>query len=438
MTTLDHRLYAWLLESNERRFELGFKAYFDVAYPSVIRYLARLSRWDPVHLEELAQDALLRFFDKVGRNRREASEAVGASMAQIRPLNFGAFHERKVNSWINDIGSFKESAMGFRLPQSENTEWKSSVRALAERIPVMRNEGCRLLHSVHLELRWTFADLDLRPTAAMDPKAGQFDGDDLIPGNGEANANCEERLVEEMLTQTARAAIAEQDHPGATLFVQGTWTIVRALPSLRVPTNGYLFEIAGTIYLDECKKRGRQKRGGTGALIASPAEGVGNDFSNHPIERIALELFAADEGDGQFDDAAPAKAGNNVGGFTVPSVDPTSQYENEDLFEKFYEYLRRPVDDAVDAFNEAQKVRRAIAERRKLDSLTDKFSRTMSVLSIMGEGYTQDQTAERLGLSRNQVKYILEVVQESYARFTADTHRQANRAPAVSGEPHVV
>src|ERR1700730_11993283 len=29
MTTLDHRLYAWLLESNERRFELAFKAYFD-------------------------------------------------------------------------------------------------------------------------------------------------------------------------------------------------------------------------------------------------------------------------------------------------------------------------------------------------------------------------------------------------------------------------
>src|SRR5580700_1679282 len=76
ITTLDRQLYAWLVESDERRFTLAFNVYFSVAFPAVVRFLARISRWDSARLEELAQDALLRFFDRVGRDRRLASDTV--------------------------------------------------------------------------------------------------------------------------------------------------------------------------------------------------------------------------------------------------------------------------------------------------------------------------------------------------------------------------
>jgi DNA-directed RNA polymerase specialized sigma24 family protein len=430
MTTLDQRLYAWLLESNERRFELSFNAYFEVAFPSVLRHLARLSRWDSVHLEELAQDALLRFFDKVGRNRREASESVRVSLSQIRPLNLGPFHQRQVTSWARDVGSLRESAMGFRPPQAEDTQWKAAIRALADKIPALQGQGRHLLHSVHLALRWTFDEpIPAGAKQIDDPKPDQWDDQIIVTCK-----SCEE-LPEEMRTHTARTAAAERDHPGAALFVQGTSVIVRMLPHLRVPTNGYLFDIAGTIYLDECKKRGRQKRGGTGATAAAECT---DDASSHPIERFALETFAADDGEERFDDAVPARTANGITGPNAPSVDPTSQYENEDLFEKFYGYLRRPLDDAIEALHIAQSAGRAVAERRKVDSLTQKFSKTMSVLSVMGEGYTQEQTAERLGLSRNQVKYIIELVQEAYAHFTTDTAPFVTQSAAVSGAPHVV
>jgi DNA-binding NarL/FixJ family response regulator len=132
-----------------------------------------------------------------------------------------------------------------------------------------------------------------------------------------------------------------------------------------------------------------------------------------------------------------ANAANGTAASNVPFVDPTAQYENDDLFEKFYAYLRRPVDDAVEVLHNAQRQGSAAAERRKVESLTQKFSRTMSVLSVMGEGYTQEQTAERLSLSRNQVKYIIELVQEAYAQFTAETAVHAH-ATAVSGAPHVI
>jgi len=431
MTTLDHRLYAWLLESNEQRFERAFKAYFDVAFPSVIRYLARLSHWDPAYLEEMAQDALLRFFDKVGRSRREASEAVRASLAQLRPLNLGVFHERQALTWINEIGTFRDSAVNFRLPESDDLHWKASIRTLAERIPVLQRAGCHLLHSVHLELRWTFDDANLTPVPTTD-----LPGDTL---DQLASGSCEERLVEEMLTETARAVTAEHDYPGAMFFVKGTWSVVRALPHLRVPTNGYLFEIASTIYLDECKKRGRRKRGGIGAVAIDHPDAVDLEYSgsNHPIDRLSLESVSADDDEERYE-GVPAKTGNSSLTFpTMPSVDPNAQFENEDLFERFYEYLRKPVEEAMQAFHQAQSAGRAFAERRKLDSLTERFSRTMSVLSDLGEGYTQEQTAERLSLSRNQVKYIIEQVQGAYAGFTADTARLATR-PNVSGVPHVV
>src|SRR5262245_54217915 len=60
MRSLDSQLYAWLSEPDDARFESAFADYFKVAFPAVVRYLARVSRWDSLRLEDLAQEALLR------------------------------------------------------------------------------------------------------------------------------------------------------------------------------------------------------------------------------------------------------------------------------------------------------------------------------------------------------------------------------------------
>jgi DNA-binding NarL/FixJ family response regulator len=99
--------------------------------------------------------------------------------------------------------------------------------------------------------------------------------------------------------------------------------------------------------------------------------------------------------------------------------DPTLQYEYEEYFAKFYEFLHKPVSDAARAYESAPDIRRAEVERQRLKSLAAKFARTTTVLSMLGAGNTQEQTAEHLGISRNQVKYIVEVVQEAYERFAA-------------------
>lgn len=164
ITTLDRQLYAWLVESDERRFTLAFNVYFSVAFPAVVRFLARISRWDSAHLEELAQDSLLRFFDRVGRDRREASDSVGAALKLISPLNkMGSFHARQVNCWIEDVSAFRATAMTFTLPEIDQAaeaeaEWKSLIRSLADKSLVIQKQGRYLLESTLRELGWSADD----------------------------------------------------------------------------------------------------------------------------------------------------------------------------------------------------------------------------------------------------------------------------------------
>ena len=185
-----------------------------------------------------------------------------------------------------------------------------------------------------------------------------------------------------------------------------------------------------TIYLDECKKRGRQKRGGSTTTPSHTTNTEKVDLDpQHPFAVLRLDsenTLAAEE---YFEAAASTTANDRSGlNFVTPAIDPTIQYENEDLFEKFFQYLRTPLVEATQAYAKAVGTRRAAGERRRLDSLTGKFARTTAVLGLMGEGYTQEQIAEQLSISRNQVKYIIELVQEAYARFAADSSRQSSKA----------
>jgi len=388
ITTLDRQLYAWLVESDERRFTHAFNVYFSVAFPAVVRFLARISRWNSAGLEELAQDALLRFFDRVGRDRRKASDTVAAELKLISPPNkMDSFHARQVNRWIEDVSAFRAAAMSFTLPQTdqaaEEAEWKSRIRALADKNLVIQRQGWCLLDSTLRELGWS-ADVD--------------------------------QAVGEMVAKTARAAVVEEHYPGASLFVKHTLNVVNMIPRLRVPTNGYLFDIATTVYLDECKKRGRLKRGGSGErrLDCRMPEDDDDCLPQHPVELATLDSTVAFDGEECFDEAFPNTMSNSAA-----VSEPMLQYEHEEYFAKFYEYLHKPVSDAARAYENAPDIRRAEIERQKLKSLAAKFARVTAVLSMLGAGNTQEQTAEHLGISRNQVKYIVEVVQEAYERFAA-------------------
>jgi len=217
------------------------------------------------------------------------------------------------------------------------------------------------------------------------------------------------------------ARSAEIRLPGTVQFVYCAVTLIRAIPHLRVPTNGYLFEIAMSLFLDDYRKRRRQKRGGSGS--SSVHDSVRADADGEPFEHpLQNQLTDQDLDEESLPDIATADGWPRArmrSSAECASIDPIRALEDEEYFERFYAYLRAPVDAAESAYEAARVRGGALAERRKWYSLAQKFSRTMAVLTAIGEGYTQEQTAERLQLSRNKVKYVIETVQDAYARFAA-------------------
>jgi hypothetical protein len=167
------------------------------------------------------------------------------------------------------------------------------------------------------------------------------------------------------------------------------------------------------LYLDECKARGRKKRGGGGSL--PDAENAG----------LALAPFDLDEECPHAQDDE-ASGGTAVGLAIRPgdvAADPTAELIDEDFCERFYSYLSKPLDDAQEAYQRAAAAGKAEAERKRLASISEKHARFMSVLSMRIEGHTQEAIAESLGLSRNQVKYITEQAQAAYQQFSAAATR---------------
>jgi DNA-directed RNA polymerase specialized sigma24 family protein len=339
-----------------------------------------------------------------------------------------------VNAWSQQVSGFRDRAMSFRpVPASElsDVDFKVEIRALADRIPLLQRQGYQLLHAVRVDLDWR-VDPAERATEVND----RLDLDEVDP-NAAVLRIFVQSMVSETSTESTRALSAGQRHPDVLVFVDNTFTIICTLPKLRIPTNGYLFEIAMTIYLDECKKRGRKKRGGSGfSRASSPSVDSGED-SAHPLGQMGAEPFGTLGGEEEFGTDFTVPVNDVPSSFVGSSIDPTSQYEDKEFLEKFYAYLRRPLDEATEAYEQAQLKGRATAERHKLDSLSNKFARTVSVLTMMGEGFTQEQIAERLSLSRNQVKYIIELVQDAYARFDTASARSSIRAAHVGDSPNV-
>jgi DNA-directed RNA polymerase specialized sigma24 family protein len=377
VTRLDEMLYAWLTEPDDRKFDRAFEKYHDEAFAGLVRYLARCSSSLGLDFEQIAADALLRFFSRVGRERREASDLISNALTQIHPLDLGSFHVREVRCWTAEVGSFRETSMTFKVTQQEERRnWMAEIQALAEKIPPLQRQGGHVLESVR---------------AAISPAR---DG-------------------------AARDGAA---HEGATLFVEFTVTIVESLPLLRVPTNGYLFDIAQSSYLDECKSRGRLKRRGPDTWhplnrINPDDEESSNEYSDQIAAAPMQMVFASDLADA--------------------AVDPESDLAGEDFCEKFYAYLRRPLDLAEEAYRIAAANGPAKAERKRMDSLGNKLDRVIGVLTMRIEGHTQEDIARVLDLSRNQVKYIAELVQEAYEQFSAMCARSLVRSPAAGANSYV-
>jgi DNA-directed RNA polymerase specialized sigma24 family protein len=406
MTTLDSRLYGWLNEPDQRRFAIAFNAYYAAAYPALLRRLARLSRWDLAELEDIAQDALFKFFE-AARLRQVVADNIRSRLGEVRPLSLGDLHERRVKDWSSDLEAFRKAVMSFR-PTPTDVVKKDEIRNLTAAIPPLQRRGWSLLEEVRHAVSKEACASTTPLTESLESGAdglGQF-ATDLMAENEPAEA-------------------AEKRLPGCRLFVHGVHGVTVKLPLIRIPTSALLFEIALTLYVDECRRRGRLKRGGS--MGADPASGTPSGdaciaalYENEAINSEVEPSYGEE----------PAGYSADVSDWhEAVACDEAVRLEQRDVLEKFYKYLREPLDRAL-ARCIREPASRAAGQRAA--KLARKFDLVMDILARIGEGHSQADIAQLLGISRNQVKYVVESVQQAYASFVSGAAEDA--APSVRVE----
>jgi DNA-directed RNA polymerase specialized sigma24 family protein len=407
-TTLDTHLYGWLNEPDARSFDIAFNAYYAAAYPALLRRLARLSRWDLAELEEIAQDALFKFFE-AARVRHEVSDNIRSRLGEVRPLNLGDLHGRRVKDWSGDLEAFREAAMAFR-PTPTDVRMKDDIRTLTAAIPPLQRRGWSLLEEVHHAVAGEGCASTAAPTESLEPpplegRLGQFATDLTI--------------------ENEQAETAEKRLPGCRLFVHGVHGVTVKLPMIRIPTSALLFEIALTLFVDECRRRGRLKRGGSMSAAPTTSAPTSDAYIGALYEPEAFNS----EGEPAYGDESVGYPPDIPERHEAINIDEATRLEQHDVLEKFYKYLRDPLDRALERC--AREPASRAAEQRAA-KLTRKFDLMMEILALIGEGHTQVEAAQILGLSRNQVKYVVESAQHAYVSFVGGGRARA--APIVLAE----
>jgi DNA-directed RNA polymerase specialized sigma24 family protein len=407
-TTLDTHLYGWLNEPDRRRFDIAFNAYYAAAYPALLRRLARLSRWDLAELEEIAQDALFKFFE-AARVRHEVSDNIRFRLGEVRPLNLGDLHGRRVRDWSGDVEAYREAVMSFR-PMRTDVGRKHEIRALTVAIPPLQRRGWSLLEEVHQAVAGEGCASTAAPTESLE----------LPPPEGRLR-----QFATDLTTENGQAETAEKRLPGCRLFVHGVHGVTVKLPMIRIPTSALLFEIALTLYVDECRRRGRLKRGGSMSAAPATSASSGGACIGALYETEVLNS----EGEPAYGDESVGYSWDIPDRREAIDLDEAKRLEQHDVLEKFYKYLRDPLDRALERC--AREPASRAAEQRAA-KLTRKFDLMMEILALIGEGHTQVEVAQLLRLSRNQVKYVVESVQHTYASFVSGG--RAGAAPIVLAE----
>jgi DNA-directed RNA polymerase specialized sigma24 family protein len=414
---LDFLLHAWLCEEDQKQAELKFSRYFRLAFAELSRYVRSLGA-DPSTAQDIVQQSLIKLFDHLGVARPRASERMRAATAGIKPLKLGAMHVRLVQGWVRDLITFRDAALAFEIAKGEEaSRWRPRRDEINARIDPLTRQGVRFIEDLRSRFEASIATLmeDQRESRASARNPGhQYL--DHVPG--EIADEALRLFVDVFLGHAERVdAVAFERSlgcDGAVGFVRHTSTACDYLATLAIPSNGLLYTIVKRQFLDSLKVKRREV-----------SESV-PDLWDSEAPSILDELDLGAEG---TTDLAPDAA--------FHAADPASEVlgldrcvgEIESRYRAFLELLRAPLTRAEGELAKAVARGRMKDEQARVDSLRIKYDRLMAVLAALREipQPTENEIAERLGLTRNQIKYAIERIRQEFMFFFPDLARDAEQ-----------
>ena len=413
-------LYAWLSEPDARRAELHFNRYFQAAFPAICRFI-RSMRTDLATAQDIAQQALIKLFTHLGVERRAADERVRRAVAELRPLDFGALHVRRVESWRRELGAFHDAAIGFQLaPGAHDTfgTWRDLREEINGRIPPLIRQAVQFMREVWNQIEPKLAGLasfewltSTRPTSGTSERQLPAQEPPLVDTQEAGDRRvetCVARFLQATRTRDWPPIEEELVGTGVAAFLTHTSTVRSGLPSLAVPSNGLLYTIAKRQLLDRLRARRPEYIERLEQLVDGDDEGV--------LGELALE------------DWSPRESEREVSPSTTTEQAAEGQEPEllEARYQEFLQFLRAPLTRAEGAQAAASGRNRVKAEEARVASLRAKYDRLMAVLMALRESPqpSEEEIARREGLTRNQVKYVVERIREEFNYFFPDLARE--------------
>jgi len=437
-STIDVLLYDWLNEPAEDLFERKFSVYYTHTFPAVVRYLTRrvTSTSLDVDVESVAQDSLIKFFDVVGKSRRVAGADLGEAIASLRPGFPDAFHRKRVLLWKELVDAFRQRALTFpEMASRRLAQFHDAIRAINGEIPTLQRQGRTFLDESYERLV-----REINVSGAMQGPACSADSDEVA----ESLRRTSELLKILADVEPTTAGMSNEVCP----FLDRTSLITSLLPKIRIHTNSFLFEIAKNRLLDELRRhRARAPRTleKSAAALGELEADVTTDRSVTSVPELAAvaalrEPQPEDLTDDCLGDSGMSlprgtvldirlRALDDEEGETYSSTDaypdartPEDAYATHEIFEKFLFVLGAPVRRASEEMEHALTQRARNDASKRLDKERLKYRQLEAILIGIAEGASQEEMAERLGLTRNQIKYAVEQAREELAKLlSADT-----------------
>jgi DNA-directed RNA polymerase specialized sigma24 family protein len=422
-TDLDTLLYEWLSEPDQRKAEQRFTRYFRAAFPEICRFL-RAFRADAATAEDISQQALIKLFGHLGTERHAATVRLNNALSVLAPLAFGALHSRLVRGWREQVGGFRDAALRFRLPQ-EMQESSEACKELREeingRVEPLQRQGTHFLREVREQVAPALRALigpELAESNVRQDRSGavapQPEGN-LGGGPADAVQAQVAWFVAALLRYAAGRDSAEVDGAlgcaGAVGFVSRASTICETMPALAIPSNGLLYTIAKRLFLDSLRRKSSNPVESTDA----PIDRFGSSVLDEWDDGFPGESHHAPDADAQTNPSVSDSAGCGYGEGTV-----------ERRYQMFLDFLRLPLTRAEGALAEAASRGTGKAEQKRVDSLRRKYARLVAVLAALHESPqpSEEEIARRQGITRNQVKYVIERVREEFSYFFPDLVRE--------------
>jgi DNA-directed RNA polymerase specialized sigma24 family protein len=413
----DFLLHAWLAETDQGRAAQRFSQYFRVAFPAVCRFLRSL-RADEATAQDVSQQALIKLFTHLGTKRREADSRIRAALSGLQPLDFGPLHSKRVHSWREQVGRFRAAAVAFRISEVQPSDeaWRQAREAINSCAAPLARQGRHFLIEVRLMVESTLSRLlALQGEVASESQRPSAESAGVAADILEAEAAAfAARLLLYSAGRDDDSVDAAIGCPGAARFVSRTNTVCDDLPAVAIPSNGLLYTIAKRQFL--------------------------NSMRSSASSQLTLAAAAADESETQsvleewqMDSSMPDDFQRPIQEMTSSTApDPASDLDDdnrdiESRYQAFLEFLRAPLSQAEAALAEAESAGSARAQRAKVDTLRRKYERMSAVLRSLHESPqpSEDEIAHKHGLTRNQIKYVIERVREDFNHFFPELTRAA-------------